>query len=53
MLFRSVKELHGEGKQVFVWTVNRPAEMLRMRDIGVDAIISDDTQLLCRTLRTR
>lgn len=48
-----VRAAHGEGKQVFVWTVNRKEEMLRMRDLGVDAIISDDTQLLCRALRPR
>ena len=48
-----VQELHGAGKQVFVWTVNRAPEMLRMRELGVDAVISDDTQLLCRTLRAR
>jgi glycerophosphoryl diester phosphodiesterase len=48
-----VKEAHRTRTQVFVWTVNRKEEMLRMRDLGVDAIISDDTQLLCRTLRPR
>lgn len=48
-----VQELHLAGKQVFVWTVNQPVEMLRMRDLGVDAVISDDTQLLRRTLRPR
>jgi glycerophosphoryl diester phosphodiesterase len=34
-----------------VWTVNRPDEMLFMSDWGVDAIISDDTELLVRSLR--
>jgi glycerophosphoryl diester phosphodiesterase len=48
-----VGELHAAGKQVYVWTVNRAPEMKRMAELGVDAIISDDTQLLSRTLRPR
>jgi glycerophosphoryl diester phosphodiesterase len=48
-----VHELHEAGKQVFVWTVNRAPEMKRMAELGVDAIISDDTKLLCRTMRPR
>jgi len=45
-----VTELKKASKKVFVWTVNNPAHMLQLRDLGVDGIISDDTQLLCRTL---
>jgi glycerophosphoryl diester phosphodiesterase len=37
-------------KRILVWTVNSPGDMLRFRDWGVDGIISDDTQLLSRTL---
>jgi len=48
-----VREAHAARTQVFVWTVNRREEMLRMRELGVDAVISDDTRLLCRTLRAR
>jgi glycerophosphoryl diester phosphodiesterase len=48
-----VRELQGAGKRVFVWTVNQEHEMKRMAELGVDAIISDDTKLLCRTLRPR
>ncbi len=47
-----IDAIHSAGKKVFVWTVNRKAEMLRLRDWGVDGIISDDTELLCRTLRS-
>lgn len=43
-------QLHEAGKGVFVWTVNNPASMLRFRDLGVDGIISDDPELLCRVL---
>ena len=46
-----IAEAHAAGKQVFVWTVNREREMKRFADLGVDGIISDDTALLCRTLR--
>lgn len=46
-----VREAHQQGKRVFAWTVNRASDMLRLRDWEVDGIISDDTELLCRTLR--
>jgi glycerophosphoryl diester phosphodiesterase len=35
---------------VVTWTVNDPRQMVRIADMGVDAIISDDTQLLVNTL---
>ncbi len=43
-----VDELHGAGKRVIVWTVNRERDIRAMADLGVDGIVSDDTQLLCR-----
>jgi glycerophosphoryl diester phosphodiesterase len=43
-----VREWHGAGKQVFVWTVNRETEMRRLALWGVDGIISDDTELLVK-----
>jgi glycerophosphoryl diester phosphodiesterase len=46
-----VKEVHSAGRKIFVWTVNSKREMLRLADLGVDGIISDDTELLVRTLR--
>jgi glycerophosphoryl diester phosphodiesterase len=45
-----VDEVHGAGKKIFVWTVNDRAEMLRFSTIGVDGIISDDTELLGRAV---
>jgi len=45
-----VRKVKGTGKKVMVWTVNDPADMRRLRDQGVDGIISDDTGLLCHTL---
>ena len=46
-----VRKIKGAGKKVLVWTVNDRAEMLRFAEYGVDGIISDDTGLLCKTLK--
>ena len=45
-----VRELKDAAKKILVWTLNRAAGMERFRDFGVDGIISDRTDLLCRTL---
>lgn len=45
-----VDEVHDAGKRLFAWTVNDKAAMLRFARWGVDAIISDRTELLVRTL---
>jgi glycerophosphoryl diester phosphodiesterase len=36
-----LKEAHGMGISVVVWTVNDPAEMKRMVELGVDGLITD------------
>ena len=41
-----VSEAHGLGLRVVVWTVNKPDDMARMIEIGVDGIISDRPDLL-------
>jgi glycerophosphoryl diester phosphodiesterase len=46
-----VDTLHFARKQVMVWTVNSERQMHAMAHLGVDGIVSDDTQRLCRTLR--
>jgi len=46
-----VADIHTAGREFMVWTVNTAAEIKRFASWGVDGIISDDTKLLCRTLR--
>jgi glycerophosphoryl diester phosphodiesterase len=41
-----IAESHSLGLAVVVWTVNKPADIARMIDIGVDGIISDRPDLL-------
>ncbi|MBR0838370.1 glycerophosphodiester phosphodiesterase [Bradyrhizobium manausense] len=41
-----VAEAHAQGLRVVVWTVNKPDDMARMIEIGVDGIISDRPDLL-------
>jgi glycerophosphoryl diester phosphodiesterase len=43
---RSIAEAHQLGLPVIVWTVNRPEDMARLIDMGVDGIISDRPDLL-------
>jgi glycerophosphoryl diester phosphodiesterase len=41
-----VSESHGLGLKVVVWTVNKPDDIARLIDMGVDGIISDRPDLL-------
>lgn len=41
-----ISESHALGLSVVVWTVNKPADMARMIEMGVDGIISDRPDLL-------
>ena len=45
-----VREIKLAGLSLLVWTVNDAESMLRFARWGVDGIISDETQLLARTL---
>lgn len=45
-----VQSVHSAGRKLLCWTVNRPADMLRLSKWGVDALISDDPALLCHTI---
>jgi glycerophosphoryl diester phosphodiesterase len=46
-----IERAHATGSKIMTWTVNRADEMRRFAEWGVDAIISDETELLVRTFR--
>jgi glycerophosphoryl diester phosphodiesterase len=48
-----VKRAHRHGLQVHVWTINEPAEMHRLLDLGVDGIVTDRADLLKDVLQQR
>lgn len=50
---RFVDAAHRAGKQVHVWTVNDPADMNRLLDLGVDGIVTDRPDLLNDVLHAR
>jgi glycerophosphoryl diester phosphodiesterase len=47
---RTFTRARRQGKQVNVWTVNDAIEMRRMRDLGVDGIITNYPDVLSRVL---
>lgn len=47
------REVREAGLQLFAWTVNSADLMRELAALGVDAIISDDTRLLCDVFRPR
>ena len=49
---RLIEEVHAANKLVVTWTVNEQKQMLRAAELGVDGIISDDTELLRETFRS-
>jgi len=48
----SIKQIHGAGRKLMLWTVNRVEQMQEFASWNVDAIISDDTKLLVQLLLT-
>ncbi len=50
---RFVEHAHAAGVAVHAWTVNRRSEMVRLLDLGVDAIITDRADLLRELLIER
>ena len=46
-----VRDIHGEGIQVFTWTVNQRSSLVQLAGWEIDGIISDDPGLLARTFR--
>ena len=48
-----VEAAHAAGLAVHVWTINDPAEMEQLCDLGVDGIISDEPSVLVGVLAAR
>ena len=48
---RLVEKVHAAGLKIIVWTVNDVRSMRKLADLQVDAIISDNTWLLARSLK--
>lgn len=49
----AVARFHRLGLQVHVWTINEKAEMVRLLDMGVDAIMTDEVEILAEVLAER
>ena len=49
----SVAIAHGMGLEMHVWTIDDPAEMTALLDLGVDAIMTDVPPLAAALLRER
>lgn len=49
----SVRRAHRLGLKVHVWTINDPAEMHQLFELGVDGIMSDRADLLADVMRQR
>ncbi|QNO38705.1 glycerophosphodiester phosphodiesterase [Protaetiibacter sp. SSC-01] len=42
---RAIRNFHAAGVEVHIWTINEPAEMRRLLELGVDGIVTDRADL--------
>jgi len=47
-----VVQTHAAGRVINTWTVNDPADALRLRDWGVDCVITDNPDVILQALRS-
>ena len=40
-----LEAVHGAGGELYVWTIDDPAEIRRLEAMGVDAVITNDPRL--------
>jgi glycerophosphoryl diester phosphodiesterase len=50
---RTVERIHAAGAEVHVWTINDPADMARLLDVGVDGIVTDRCDILTAVVASR
>ena len=50
---RFLEAAHGVGVRVDVWTIDEPAEMRRLLDLGVDVVMTNRPGVLARVLQER
>ncbi|MFT4135127.1 glycerophosphodiester phosphodiesterase family protein [Microbacterium sp.] len=48
-----VQAVHRHGVEVHVWTVNEPADMHRLLELGVDGLVTDRADMALATVRAR
>ena len=46
-----IQSAHSSDKRINTWTVNDPARAVELRDLGVDAIITDKPDVMLKALR--
>ncbi len=45
-----IEQVHEQGKEIYVWTVNNSENIQKMKEMGVDNVITDDVELAKKIL---